>query len=83
MQKLKSAIHGNYTERVEVRRQLLELNDLNLNNKIQISKRQLEVHRWEKENVGTDNPVPSWVAAAGAGVVMDSGARIGRHVRAG
>ena len=35
-----------------------------MNNKIQISKRQLEVHRWEKENTGTDNPVPSWVAAA-------------------
>jgi kinesin family protein 18/19 len=64
MKKLLTAVNGNYKERVEVRRQLLELNDLNLNNKIQISKRQLEVHRWEKENAGSDKAVPSWVAAA-------------------
>ena len=32
--------------------------------KIQVSKKQLEVHRWEKDNRGTDKPVPSWVASA-------------------
>eukprot|EP01043_Picozoa_sp_COSAG02_P044574 COSAG02_NODE_3994_length_5940_cov_6.413457_1_plen_922_part_00 len=64
MEKLRSAIQGNYREKREVKSQLLELNDLNLNNKIQVSKKQLEVHRWEKDNMQSDKPVPSWVAAA-------------------
>ena len=37
---------------------------MNLNNKIQVSKKQLEVHRWEKDNMQSDKPVPAWVAAA-------------------
>jgi kinesin family protein 18/19 len=64
MEKLRGAIQGNYREKREVKSQLLELNDLNLNNKIQVSKKQLEVHRWEKDNMQSDKPVPSWVAAA-------------------
>ena len=64
MEKLRSAIQGNFREKREVKSQLLELNDLNLNNKIQVSKKQLEVHRWEKDNMQSDKPVPAWVAAA-------------------
>jgi hypothetical protein len=64
MEKLRSAIQGNFLEKRDVKSQLIELNDLNLSNKIQISKKQLEVHRWEKENATTDKAVPSWVAAA-------------------
>ena len=52
MEKLRGAIQGNYREKREVKSQLLELNDLNLNNKIQVSKKQLEVHRWEKVFLG-------------------------------
>ena len=64
MEKLRGAIQGNFREKREVKAQLLELNDLNLNNKIQVSKKQLEVHRWEKDNMQSDKPVPSWVAQA-------------------
>jgi predicted RNase H-like nuclease (RuvC/YqgF family) len=31
---------------------------------LQVSKKQLEVHRWEKDNVNSDKAVPSWVAGA-------------------
>ena len=75
--KLRRAIAANFAERTEVRKQLVELNELNLTNKIQSNKRLLELNKWEKkrarklpdaDGAAAESPAPAWVESAQADV---------------